>query len=344
MPSRTRATRATCAAVLHVLAPTTAAAMLCAGVGLSSTPVAALPVGVPAAQGSDWSAAPASGGGSGERPYFYLEGRPGAVLEDTVVVTNPGDRPRTVRLRGADAYNTSGGAFAVRAPGRSTGTGTWIAFADTEVEVPARTRAEVPFTVTVPQDAVPGDHPGAVVVSGDGREAGVRVHLRVNGPTLSALSVEDVSVVETGEGAGIRYALVNRGNTALRPRLAVRGDGLFGEVLRREARALPLELLPGQRVRLTEPWRDPPALDAAEVTLTATAEHGARASATASYAAFPCVAALSLLLVATGAGASVHALRRRGRVNREGEDPAERSAQVQGSRGQLTESASGAAR
>ena len=54
-------------------------------------------------------------------------------------------------------------------------TGAWITFAERTVKVPARTRADVPFTVGVPAGAVPGDHPGAIVASGGGRTAAVRI-------------------------------------------------------------------------------------------------------------------------------------------------------------------------
>ncbi|MEV6649419.1 hypothetical protein [Streptomyces sp. NPDC051219] len=235
-----------------------------------------------------WTAEPAAGagarpGGDG-RPYFYLEGAPGTVLEDKLALTNPSDRARTVRLRGA---------------------GGWIAFAADEVRIPPRTRADVPFTVTVPPGAVPGDRPGAVVATADGREAGVRVHLRISGPTLSALTVEDVTVTGRGGAITIRYALVNRGNTTLSPSLAVRAEGLFGEVLRRKARALPVELQPGQRVALTEGWPDAPALDAVGVRLTVTAGGGARGEAAASAGFVPWPQVLwtgtgVLLLGATG--------------------------------------------
>ncbi|KOG91715.1 hypothetical protein ADK38_01640, partial [Streptomyces varsoviensis] len=104
---------------------------------------------------------------------------------------------------------------------------------------------------------------------GDGRRAGVRLALRVSGPTLAALSVEDVRVTGRGAAARIRYALVNHGNVTLTPRLAVSADGMFGEVLRRPARTLPVELRPGQRVRLSEKWADAPAFDSVRVKLTA---------------------------------------------------------------------------
>ncbi|MGW4568873.1 hypothetical protein ACWEN3_43220 [Streptomyces sp. NPDC004561] len=91
-----------------------------------------------AAHPGGWSLTPAGGA----RPSFYAEGAPGTVLQDTVSVTNPGRSPVTVRLRG---------------------TGVPAVFARSGLTVPARTRAEVPFTLTVPAGAAPGDRSGAIV-------------------------------------------------------------------------------------------------------------------------------------------------------------------------------------
>ncbi|TQK44983.1 hypothetical protein FBY35_6520 [Streptomyces sp. SLBN-118] len=259
----------------------------------------------PAARAADaaWTVQP-----GGARPYVYLEGVPGTVLEDTLAVTNPGTKPLTVRLRAADAYNTETGALAVRGARGSHGAGTWITLASKRVTVPPRTRAEIPFSVTVPPGALPGDHPGAVMAAFGGREAGVRIHLRVSGPTLAALTVEQVKV----SGGAIHYTLVNRGNTALTPRLTIRADGLFGEVLRRAPRTLPVELLPAQRVTLTETWRDHPSLDSVTVRIEATAPGDAHAKGSASAAFVPwgTVAGSAAGLLAA-AGGTVWFLRRR---------------------------------
>jgi hypothetical protein len=162
--------------------------------------------------------------------------------------------------------------------------------------------------MSVPAGAVPGDHPGAILASGGGRSSAVRVQLRVGGPTLSALTVEHVTV----SGGRISYELVNRGNTVLVPRLTVHAGGVFGTVLDRAPRTLPVELLPGRRITLREPWPDTPALDSVDVRLTVTAAGGARDTASASARFVP-----RAPLAGAGAGlvalAALFAVRRRRR-------------------------------
>ncbi|MFI9806208.1 hypothetical protein ACIHEJ_17925 [Streptomyces sp. NPDC052301] len=207
-----------------------------------------------AAVAGGWSVAPSGGG----RPSLYAEGPPGAVLQDTVSVTNPGRTPVVVRL---------------------SGTGVRVAFATKGVRIPARTRADVPFTVTVPAGTGPGVRAATITArDADGRTATVRLRLRVGGPALAALTVEHLSV----HPGRLTYELVNRGTTVLVPRLAVRADGVLGRVLDRPPRALPVHLRPGARLRLTEPWPDQPALDAVDVRLTVTAPGGAHDTATVS--------------------------------------------------------------
>ncbi|TVL88177.1 hypothetical protein [Streptomyces sp. SAJ15] len=298
-PAAAAAARGPSAPALGTSAPTPGAS--------APTPGAAAPA--PGASG-DWTAAPASGGSvpgrGGARSYVYLEGGPGAVLEDALTLTNHGDRPRTIRLR-------------VTGPGRGSGagpaSGSWPALAAREVRLPPRTRAEVPFTVTVPADAAPGDHSGAVLASAGGHTTQVRLRLRVAGRPLAALSVEDVRVTDRdGGGAVIHYAVVNRGNTPLTPRLALRARGLFGERLHRAARALPVTLSPGQRARLTESWPDAPTLDPVDVRLTVTAPGAARATASARYTPVPGgVVALGAVAACGLAGMAVRFARRRRR-------------------------------
>ncbi|MBD0740452.1 WxL protein peptidoglycan domain-containing protein [Streptomyces sp. CBMA29] len=316
MPVRVRA-RSAAARGLRALTATGAVA----AVGLVTLlGPAAGPAG--AADNGRWSVFPAPAAGAAdpgatgqERQFFTLQADPGTTVKDKVSVSNLSTAPMTFRLYGADAYNTPrDGGFAVRGPDETNrDVGTWIRLAKTTLTVPPRTRADIPFTLTVPANASPGDHPGAIVAldtrtdEGSGKVAvgvrravGARVYLRVGGPSLAALSVEHLTVSHGGPllpgtgstAATIHYTLVNRGNVTLSPRLAVKATGLFGRtLLNRPARDLPLELLPGQQVSLTEKWAGAPAFDRVSVRLTvSTATGGVNERDTASYLVAPWLA------------------------------------------------------
>ncbi|MEU0406567.1 DUF916 domain-containing protein [Streptomyces griseorubiginosus] len=298
---------------------------------------AAASVSAHAADNGSWSVYPAASQ-IAARPYFYLSADPGQSIDDKVVVTNKTDRPLSFRLYAADAYNTArDGGFAVRTVAeKQRGVGAWAKPAKPRVTVPPHGKVTVPFTLSVPEGAEPGDHPGALVAldervdKGDGtvalgvqRAVAARIYLRVGGPTVPAIAVENVHVSHHqplvpglgDSGATISYTLRNTGNVTLNPKVELRATGLFGRtLLARELAKIPGELLPGQRVRLTEPWNGAPQLDWGNVKLTASAKD-TRESASAGFFALPWLVAV-VLFAAGGVGGGVwvrlRLLRRRG--------------------------------
>ncbi|SCF76774.1 WxL protein peptidoglycan domain-containing protein [Streptomyces sp. Ncost-T10-10d] len=292
---------------------------------------------VHAADNGSWSVYPATTQ-AGQRPYFYLSADPGATLDDKVTVTNKTDRPQTFRLYAADAYNTArDGGFAVRAQNeKQRSVGAWARTDRERVTVRPHGSVTVPVTITVPKDAEPGDHPGALVALderidpadagavavGIQKAVGARIYLRINGPTMPALSVDDVEVEHTqplvpGTGrsrAVISYTLHNRGNVTLNPKVALRAEGLFGRtLLARDLKKIPSELLPRQQVRLTEQWAGAPQLEWGEIEVTASARD-TRESAAVSYFALPwLVAGALLVIVGGGTGMWIRARRSRTR-------------------------------
>ncbi|MEV0179238.1 DUF916 domain-containing protein [Streptomyces sp. NPDC050625] len=288
-----------------------------------------------AADNGSWSVYPVASQVAA-RPYFYLSADPGQTITDKVAVANKTGKPLTFRLYAADAYNTArDGGFAVRTvKERMRGVGAWAKPARSRVTVPGHKTVTVPFTLHVPQAAEPGDHPGAIVAldervdQGSGslalgvqRAVGARVYLRVSGPTVPAISVENMHVTHhqplvPGLGdstATISYTLHNTGNVTLDPKVELRARGLFGRtLLARDLTRIPAELLPGQRVRLTEPWRDAPQLDWGDITLTASAT-GTRESASASFFALPWLV-VALAFAAGAVGGALFVRARRGRA------------------------------
>jgi hypothetical protein len=305
--------------------------------------VLALPVlllsGVSPAQAADngnWSVYPSSPE-LGKRPYFYLSADPGTTLTDQVTVTNKTAAPLSFRLYAADAYNTErDGGFAVRTQQeKQRGVGAWAKPERDRVTVPPRSSVTVPYTLTVPEGAEPGDHPGALVALDERlspsagsvavsvqQAVGARVYLRVNGPTVPALSVEDVRLTHakplvpgTGESSAlISYTLHNRGNVTLNPKVALKAEGLFGrDLLNRDLKKIPSELLPRQKIHLTERWTGAPQLEWGDVRLTASAQ-GVRESAGASFFALPWLVAAVLAAALVGAGAWARVRQGRTRV------------------------------
>ncbi|SDK61441.1 WxL protein peptidoglycan domain-containing protein [Streptomyces indicus] len=299
-----------------------------------------LTVGAPApayaADNGRWSVYPSSAEPGG-RPYFYLTADPGTTLTDKVTVTNKAEEPLTFKLYAADAYNTArDGGFAVRSPGeKQRGVGAWAKPAKSRVTVPPGGSVDIPITVHVPESAEPGDHPGALVALdekidpaegavevGVQRAVGARIYLRVGGPTVPGLAVENVKMehdkpLVPGFGkstATITYTLHNRGNVTLSPKVELSAKGLFGrKLLDRDLTKVPPELLPRQKVELTERWDGAPQLDWGDVELTARSQDVETTGST-SFFALPWLVAALLCGVLLGGGGMWFAKRRKARL------------------------------
>ncbi|MFI8524145.1 hypothetical protein ACIGB8_06850 [Promicromonospora sukumoe] len=240
-------------------------------VPVHAVPVAAVPVLAVDDREVTWSVQPAGPDGPDGRTELTYDVEPGTTVSDWVSVSNFSDRPATFRVYGSDAttdYRT--GAFTlVAADQASTGLGSWTAVDsgpavcpdsgdDAEatcaagvgavVELEPGARADVPFTITVPHDATPGDHAAGIVASfrsraadGDGsavqveQRVGTRIYLRVDGPVQPELTVTGTVAgfdgVANPFGAGTATAgfdLTNTGNTRISGEPEVRVSGPFG--------------------------------------------------------------------------------------------------------------------
>ncbi|MCX5207912.1 DUF916 domain-containing protein [Kitasatospora sp. NBC_00240] len=285
-----------------------------------------------AADNGEWSVRPADSAIT-PRAAFELSARPGATFTDRAVVTNTTDQPLTFRLYVADAYNTErDGGLAVRGREEAqTDVGAWGKPEHDVVTTPAHSSLTVGFTLTVPQDAAPGDHVGALVAVDDRvrpgsgsylgiqRGVGARIYLRVDGPQRPGLAVEDVRFAAHNPPTGwvgggdstVSYTLRNTGNVKLDPRVSLKVDGLFvGGPAARQLTDVPPELLPGQQVKVTESWSGAPS-GWGDVTVTAVAD-GARAGGSAGFAGVPWLLAGAPALLA--AGITVLLVRRRRRA------------------------------
>ncbi|MFD0523772.1 hypothetical protein [Paractinoplanes durhamensis] len=107
-----------------------------------------------------WSVQPSSAKGPDGRDYIMRKAAAGERITDYVGITNLTQRPLTFNVYGTDAYNTEDGSFGLLAAAQQpTDLGSWIKLGAAKYTVPANTRLDVPFALTVPAGATPATTP-----------------------------------------------------------------------------------------------------------------------------------------------------------------------------------------
>ena len=297
---------------------------LMAGLLLTRAVLAAGPAG--ALETSGLGISPAA-----EADNFHLELLPGEAAQRQAMVINRTDESRRVLVYPVDATVTAQGDFALgprhAVPG---GMAAWTRLPVSELTLAPHSTVPLPFHLTVPADAAPGDYTGGIVietalpgraqhVGGDFavqmnlvQRIGVRIYLTLAGQAHRSVHVGQLTSERTGDGIRFSVPVTNTGNVRLDPRaeLAFKGFRLPPrlEMSRVET------LLPGSTVALTALWRNPSLVAAG--TVTATVDLGdarpVRRSAHLRLLPLPLVAAalLGLTLVSVGTWRFVRFLRK----------------------------------
>ncbi|MDR1212683.1 MAG: DUF916 domain-containing protein [Propionibacteriaceae bacterium] len=223
-----------------------------------------------------WSVQPSDAQGPNGRSWVELTLDPGQSAVEHMAVRNLSPVDVSFRLEAADGYLNDQGRFDMNPFGQpSTGAGTWIDLA-AEVLVPSGGAVVVPFTVTAPLDASPGDHaagvaasltridpsqPDAVALEG---RVGFRVMLRVTGSARPRLTVTAQAHYRPAwnpfsPGAvEVDYDIANQGNVRLGADVGVELSNPFQDpALSRPGPAI-AETLPGDhrtgQVELSPAW------------------------------------------------------------------------------------------
>ncbi|QYN21735.1 DUF916 domain-containing protein [Amycolatopsis sp. DSM 110486] len=264
------------AALLLGFAPAaTASAAPAAEVHPSSHPVAQgalLPAAQPPAgdQRVTFGVRPATAKAPDNRPSFGYGATPGAVVKDYVAVSNVGTTPVTLKIYASDAFNTPEGGFDLLAAGKkSVDAGAWTKPAQTSVSLKPRSVSIVPFSLTIPVNATPGDHAAGIVAAltteqtgANGQRVsveqrvGARIYLRVTGQLTPRLAITGLTgtydPTPFGRGdATVSYTVRNTGNTRLSGTQRVGVSTPWGTTV--DSAALPPipELLPGGLFKVT---------------------------------------------------------------------------------------------
>ncbi|MFC0507457.1 WxL protein peptidoglycan domain-containing protein [Micromonospora costi] len=264
---------------------TAAAALLAAVVATGVSAGPALAAGGDVA----WTVRTASNSYGAARSSYSYSVNPGGTISDAMVVANRGPVPLNLSVYAADGFTTDAGQLdLVTRDAKSVAVGAWVRADRASVAVQPGKTVQVPFSVTIPDNATPGDYVGGILTSltqpdqaqgiNVDRRLGIRIKLRVGGELKPTLAIENLHVSYAGTvnpfGTGdatVTYTIHNTGNAALSSTQKVSVSGPFGS-LRASASEIPAspELLPGESWKVTVPVHDvaPTVRLAATATLT----------------------------------------------------------------------------
>lgn len=250
------------------LLPAALAALL-----LSAGLITAGPAGTAsAADDVTWGVRTASNANGTDRQNFAYTIKPGATVSDALVISNHDAAPLKLEVYAADGFTTSSGQLDLLTPDKkSVAVGAWTALRGGTLTVAAGKTVQVPFTVTVPSTATPGDYAGGILTSlphtsqengiSVDRRLGIRMHVRVGGALAPSVAVEKLHVDYTGTfnpfgtgAATIAYTVHNTGNVRLAAGQTVALTGPFGWFPVEVEGVAPVpELLPGESWTVSVP-------------------------------------------------------------------------------------------
>lgn len=174
------------------------------------------------------------------RSWFVYTLKPNGEVSSSVTIQNKGSESVKLKIYSVDATSNKDGAFTLFSQGTKNDVGGWITLNTDQVEVEAGSKITVPFTLTIPSLATPGDHVGGIAIeskedlnlSTSGvklvQRLGVRFYITVEGERLENLAIKNIKVIESGGQTYLSYSLANTGNINLSPKGSLKIGSVFG--------------------------------------------------------------------------------------------------------------------
>lgn len=168
---------------------------------------------------------------------------PGQVQNESVQVINNTESEMNLVVYAADSTPSSGGGFACKQLSEEKSmVGNWISLEQSELVVPAHQKIDVPFTITVPNNAPVGEHNGCVLVQKRQDDAngqsgvslsvrnGLRVAITVPGEIVRKLDILGFKHIWRENGNLLfTPSVVNSGNVSIDTNVKVSIKNIFGK-------------------------------------------------------------------------------------------------------------------
>jgi dihydroorotate dehydrogenase (fumarate) len=217
------------------------------------------------------AAAPAANGDVDQsRSRFSYQVAAGQQVADEYLVRNTGTTAQSVTVYATDAFNAEDGSFSLlEGDAEAVDAGRWVTFdggVDTvQVTLEAGASQVIPFTLSIPADAVPGDHAGGIIVSAISpagevsvdRRVAIRLYARVQGDLQPGLTISSITSSYRGDlnpfagETSLTISLQNTGNVSLGANTVARVRGIFGIPLSGLTKTEIPEMLPGSSRTVT---------------------------------------------------------------------------------------------
>jgi len=184
---------------------------------------------------------------------FIYDMKPLEVKKDQLYLNNSSDQSATVELFAVDGITANDGAFTCKQNiEKREGAGAWVELSKKEVEIGAKSKTLVDFTVKVPEGAEPGEHNAciAIQVKGQSQDAGGGVQLTTRQAVRMAITlpgdikrqvlinsftveVDHVDKEENGRTwqQVFNVKLKNDGNVSADTEVSVKLRDIFGNVI-----------------------------------------------------------------------------------------------------------------
>lgn len=170
---------------------------------------------------------------------------PGDQFSTSIQVTNPGTVARqfTVGVEDISGMQGSGEPIFTTSSVPVYGVSSWVVLGSTSITLPAGGSVVVPFTITVPKNAGPGGHYGAIFISagatrpssngsGLGYEVGALIELRIAGDATEQAEIKEFATdksIYQSPSVTFTASVSNEGNVLLQPRGPIDVTNMFGQ-------------------------------------------------------------------------------------------------------------------
>jgi len=175
--------------------------------------------------------------------WFVYEKMPGEVIEDIATIKNQGEKDAHVRVYAVDATSNTSGSFILKfLNDKQLGIGAWTNVEKQELTIKPDERVDIPFKITIPENATPSEYYGGIVVETGGdtdprvceangkcntsvnvkTRIGSRIYITIPGKISEKVTWTSFDFHRDWDGQShLTFGIKNEGNVAYEPKAEI---------------------------------------------------------------------------------------------------------------------------